>query len=102
MIHRFTVPESRQTNLHMVLDYGAIVASDSECDLLITVNGSYFNLWVGNFEGRYECTDCMYGGFGGDQSSRGLYAKDESTQIVEIMYRAEAWRERIKAGDEEE
>lgn len=34
-------------NIHEVIEYGPIVAHDEELDILITVNGAYFNLWVG-------------------------------------------------------
>ena len=33
-------------SLHEVLGYGSIVAHDEELNILITVNGAYFNLWV--------------------------------------------------------
>jgi hypothetical protein len=41
-------------NIHEVLEYGPIVAHDEELDLLITVNGAYFNVWHTDRTGRYE------------------------------------------------
>jgi hypothetical protein len=38
-------------NIHEVMEYGPIVAHDEELDTLITVNGAYFNLWVGGYRG---------------------------------------------------
>ena len=39
-----------------VLEYGPIVAADEELGVLITVNGSYYNIWVG-YDGMYNNTD---------------------------------------------
>lgn len=44
--------------IHEVMEYGYIVAHDEDMDLLVTVNGAYYNLWCGNLSGKYECTDC--------------------------------------------
>ena len=46
------------SNIYDVLELGPIVASDAEYGLVVTINGSYLNLWVERELGRYENTDC--------------------------------------------
>lgn len=41
-----------------VLAYGPIVSGNEELGLLVTVNGSYYNLWVSRGDGKWENTDC--------------------------------------------
>lgn len=65
-------------NIYEVLEYGPIVASNEEFGILITVNGSYFNLWYG-VDGEYNSTDCY--SLGADNGLYGL-------KIVDIMERA--------------
>jgi hypothetical protein len=92
-------------NIHEVLEYGSIVASNEELDLLITVNGAYFNLWVGGGYGEEtdytntEAFDMSSRVEGADpQSSRGLYGLD----IVKVMDAAEALLAEVLAGEDEE
>jgi len=81
-------------SIHEVLTYGSVVASNEDYDLLITVNGAYYNIWVGNFSGKYQNTDCRATGF-----DNVLYGQD----MVKVVERAEAILEEILAeGAEEE
>jgi hypothetical protein len=41
-----------------VLEYGPIVAQDEDAGLLVTVNGSYLNLWVLRGNGEFDNTEC--------------------------------------------
>lgn len=45
-------------NIYDVLELGPIVAQDAELGILITINGSYLNLFIERDFGRYENTDC--------------------------------------------
>jgi len=99
----------RQSNfstcdLWEVLTYGSIVADDEEHSLVVTVNGAYFNMFEYIGSGEYVCHDCMYADFGLDESaSHGLYNRDETTQHLTIVERAEAWIKRwVKAQYDEE
>lgn len=80
-------------NIHEVLEYGYIVASNEELDILITVNGAYYNIWAGDYSGNYTNTDCRATGFDG-----GLYGQD----IVKVTEKAEKILEEIVNGDDEE
>lgn len=80
-------------NIHEVIEYGYIVASNGDLDLLITVNGAYFNIWAGNHAGSYTNTDCRATGFEG-----GLYGQD----IVKVAEKAEKILEEILGESDEE
>lgn len=80
-------------SIHEVIEYGYIVATNEDLDILITVNGAYFNIWCGDFSGKYQNTDCYATGF-----ENGLYGQD----MVKVVERAEAILEEILASDEEE
>ena len=94
-------------NIYEVMEYGSIVFSNEEYGVLITVNGAYFNWWNRVYDwasgfGRtndgamvWTCADVLYCGFGGETSSAGLYAKDDSTQLITIQDRAKEWFERV-------
>lgn len=75
-------------NVHELMEYGPIVANDPELDLLITVNGAYFNLWAGDGAGNYTNTDAY------DMRSRVKADNDQSnglygTQTTDVMDAAE-------------
>lgn len=82
-------------SIHEVITYGSIIASDEELDILITVNGAYFNIWCGDYSGKYTNTDCIATGF-----EDGLYGQD----MVKVVDRAEKILEGIlsESRDEEE
>ena len=81
-------------NIHEVMEYGYIVASNEDLDILITVNGAYYNIWAGNFAGDYTNTDCRATGFDG-----GLYGQD----FVKVADKAkEILEEILSEGNEEE
>lgn len=80
-------------SIHEVLTYGSIVASDEELDILITVNGAYFNVWCCDYSGSYTNTDCIATGFEG-----GLYGQD----MVKVVERAEEILEDIRSKNQDE
>lgn len=84
-------------SIHEVIQYGYIVATDEEFDILITVNGAYYNIWCGDYSGKYQNTDCHPTGF-----ENGLYGQD----MVKVVECAEAILgailEKILASEEEE
>ena len=80
-------------NIHEVLTYGSVVASNEELDILITVNGDYFNIWCGDYNGNYTNTDCRATGFDG-----GLYGQD----IAKVTDKAQQILEEILSEDNEE
>ena len=81
-------------NIHEVMEYGYIVASDEDFDILITVNGAYYNIWCGDYDGNYTNTDCRATGFEG-----GLYGQD----FVKVADKAkEILDEILSEGNEEE
>lgn len=45
-------------NIFEVMEYGPICAGDQEFSILITVNGAYLNLWVGDVVDGFHNTDC--------------------------------------------
>lgn len=80
------------STIYDVLDLGPICACDPELGLLVTVNGSYLNLWVGDLKGGFTNTDCRY-----LNSENGLY----SVTGAEMIDKAEAYLQDVINGDEE-
>jgi len=76
-------------SIHEVIEYGYIVATNEDLDILITVNGAYYNIWCGNYSGKYQNTDCRATGF-----DNGLYGQD----MVKVVERAEAILEELVSG----
>jgi len=79
-------------SIHEVIEYGYIVATNEELDILITVNGAYYNIWCGDYSGKYQNTDCRATDF-----ANGLYGQD----MVKVVERAEAILEELVSGEEE-
>ena len=80
-------------NIHEVMEQGYIVASNEDLDILVTVNGAYYNIWAGDYSGNYTNTDCRATGFDG-----GLYGQD----MVKVTDCAEKILEEVLGEDEEE
>ena len=80
-------------NIHEVMEYGYIVASNEDFDMLVTVNGAYFNIWCGDYSGNYVNTECFATGFDG-----GLYGQD----IVKVTDKAQSIIDELLKGDEED
>ena len=80
-------------NIHDVMEYGYVVASDEDLDILITVNGAYFNIWCGDYSGQYTNTDCRTTGF-----DNGLYGQD----MVKVADKAQKILEEILSEGQEE
>ena len=53
-----TITKTATNTLYDALEYGPIVAGDSEVDCFVTVNGAYLNFWAGDGQGGYANTDC--------------------------------------------
>lgn len=84
-------------NIYEVLEYGPIVACDEDFGCLVTINGSYLNLWVLQRQPyprgpeSWTNTDCRtWGGDGVD-----LY----KVTAAQAMAFAEAWLEEIRSPD---
>ena len=90
---------SQGNALHEVLTYGPIVAHDEELDILITANGAYFNIWAGDYVGKYQNTEAY------DLASRvnkeGMSVLYVAT-FVEVMDAAERLLAEVIAEDEED
>lgn len=87
--------------IHELLEYGPIVAHDEELDLLVTVNGAYFNLWVGDTTGNYTNTEAFatLGRLPEVPGASGLWGQN----MTEVMDAAELLLDEILSeGDEEE
>jgi hypothetical protein len=80
-------------SIHEVIEYGYIVANNEDSDILITVNGAYYNIWCGDYSGKYQNTDCHATDF-----DNGLYGQD----MVKVVERAEAILEELVSGEEED
>jgi len=80
-------------SIHEVIEYGYIVATNEDFDILITVNGAYYNIWCGDYSGKYQNTDCRATDF-----DNGLYGQD----MVKVVERAEAILEELVSGEEED
>lgn len=81
-------------NIHEVMKYGYIVASNEDLDILITVNGPYYNIWCGDYSGNYTNTDC-YATF---VSTCCLYGQD----IVKVTDKAQSIIDELLKGAEED
>lgn len=84
---------SDRRNVFEVLEYGPIVASNDDHGLLVTANGSYLNLWVGDSETGFINTDVRH-----VNAENGLYG----LKITDVMERAEAYLAEVINGFEEE
>ena len=80
-------------NIHEVLTYGSVVASNEEFDILVTVNGAYYNVWCGDYSGNYTNTECFATGF-----DRGLYGQD----FAEVVDKAQSILDELLKENEEE
>lgn len=80
-------------NIHEVMEYGYIVASNEDFDILVTVNGAYYNIWCGDYSGNYTNTECFATEFDG-----GLYSQD----FVKVTDRAQSILDELLKEQEEE
>lgn len=71
-------------NLFEAMEYGPIVACDEERGLLLTVNGSYFNLWV--IHGEELVNHMAYPLSSRVKTENGLYGAN----MAEVMDAADA------------
>lgn len=73
---------SKGYTMHEIIEnYGPIMASDQDYGILVSVNGSYFNIWCATGRpGLYENTEALHFGSRLD-SDNGMYGVD----ICKIM-----------------
>jgi hypothetical protein len=87
-------------NLQEIIEsYGAIVYSNEELGLVVTVNNVYLNLWVQagiskNGQPKWECTECSYH----PDNTKGWLSMSTSA----VMDAAEEWVEELIRRDTEE
>jgi len=84
------------SDIYEVMEYGSVIASDSEAGHLMTVNGAYFNLWVTEADGGWVCVECydVESRINNreDGSWRGIYGvdivklQDAATEILEHLW----------------
>ena len=74
------------STLNEMLSYGPIVASNEELGLYVTVNGSYYNLWVGDGV-TFENTTCTPV----DRGFDGLHGADCAEIIETAEKHLEDW-----------
>jgi hypothetical protein len=75
-------------NIHEVLEYGAIVYSDQDVDVLITANGSSLNYWTTTSSGEYECTESR------------IFEEDLfSLSLADVTSIAQSWFDEVSNGD---
>lgn len=73
--------------IHEILETNIIIASDEELGCLVTVNGSYWQLWLEVEPGRFDCRDAKATDFGLD----GLYKQNTADLIDEGKAKLEEW-----------
>lgn len=75
-------------NIHEILQYGPICASDEELDWLVTINGAYGNLWVGDGNGDYTNTTCVSG-------HENLYKLTSADMLEQAEYYLDRWKKEL-------
>ena len=87
--------------IHEIMEYGPIVANDEDYDLLISVNGAYFNVWAVTGRGDYtntEAFDLRSRVAGSNDRSNGLYG----LAFTDVTAAAEELLAEIIRGDDED
>jgi len=79
--------------LEAIDEYGSCIAVNEDYGLMVTVNGSYFNVWVNRGEDDWENTEAF--AMGDDMT----FSKEKFVKIVE---RGEDILEDVIKGDEED
>jgi hypothetical protein len=74
-------------------EYGPALASDEDYDVLITVNGAYFNVWVNRGQDNWENTEAF------SVDGRADLEKDKFWDIQKV---AEELLEEVLSEDDEE
>lgn len=87
------------STIYEVLELGPIVAKSEEHNILITVNGSYFNVFCAESLDQWTCVDTYH--FGSrmtPEADNGLYGQD----MTKIMDAAELLLEEVITKEEED
>lgn len=83
------MPRKGNSTIYDVLESGPIVAKNEELGLIVSINGSYLNLWVSDGDGGWNNTDCRSG-------HPDLY----ELSTARAMELGEEWLRDIERGDE--
>lgn len=76
----------KHSTLVEVMEYGLVAAIDEEGCFLVTVNGSYFNLWVKHGDDNWENTDCCP-----TDKERGLYGYSAAQLLDDAKEQLAYW-----------
>jgi len=89
--------------LFEVMGYGSIVAKCDEMQIIVTINGAYFNAFLYIGEGAWiSVNNCWAPSWSNSGKSRGLYTEDESVRLVNIQEEAEGILEKIRNENNED
>lgn len=96
MSHRF-LQNTTTYSLFEVMEYGSIVAKDEDLQIILTINGAYYNgfmyvgggLWI-------SVNDIWAPSWSNSAKSKGLYTDDNSVRLINIQDEAEQILQRIR------
>jgi len=84
-------------SLFEVMDYGSVVAKDEDMQIILTINGAYYNGFMYVGDGQWASLNNVWApAWSQDAKSRGLYSELDSVRLINIMAEAEQIVERIR------
>lgn len=84
-------------SLFELMDYGSIVAKCEDMQIILTINGAYYNGFMYVGEGEWiSINDVWAPAWSQDEKSRGLYSDSNSVRLINIQDEAEAILEKIR------
>ena len=84
-------------SLFELMDYGSIVAKCEDMQIILTINGAYYNGFMYVGEGQWiSINDVWAPAWSQDEKSRGLYSDSNSVRLINIQTEAEAILEEIR------
>jgi hypothetical protein len=79
------------------MDYGSVVAKDEDMQIILTINGAYYNGFMYVGDGQWASLNNVWApAWSQDAKSRGLYSELDSVRLINIMAEAEQIVERIR------